>query len=35
MHAATPAVSPKGEEVEREAVRLFGLEEGRAALGAA
>jgi soluble lytic murein transglycosylase-like protein len=34
-HAATPAVSPKGEEVEREAVRLFGLEEGRAAVGAA
>ena len=35
MHAAIPAVSPKGEEVEREAVRLFGLEEGRAAVGAA
>ncbi len=32
--APTPAVPVKGEEVEREAVRLFG-EEGRAAVGAA
>ena len=32
---ATPPVAPKGDEVEREAVRLFGLEEGRAAVGAA
>ncbi len=31
----TPPVAPKGEEVEREAVRLFGPEEGRAAVGAA
>jgi peptidoglycan lytic transglycosylase D len=34
VRATTPAVPPKGEEVEREAVRLFGLEEGRAAAGA-
>jgi membrane-bound lytic murein transglycosylase D len=30
----TPPVAPKGEEVEREAVRLFGPEEGRAVVGA-
>jgi len=28
--APTPPVAPRGEEVEREAVRLFGLDEGRA-----
>jgi peptidoglycan lytic transglycosylase D len=31
---ATPPVAPKKEEVAREAVRLFGLDEGRAVVGA-
>jgi len=34
LHPATAAVAPKGEEVAREAVRLFGLDEGRAVVGA-
>lgn len=34
VHAPTPPVAPKGEEVEREAVRLFGLDEGRTAVKA-
>ena len=31
---ATAAIAPRGEEVEREAARLFGLDEGRAVVGA-